>query len=84
MAAWADEAHVLAVQLGVDHDLAVLAAVLTGEGPDLLGADRARRARRPSRTVGQTCSPASAPAAGRIYAEKPKAFTRRIAAWWSD
>ena len=45
MTAWADEAHVLAEQLGDDHDLSVLAAVLTGEGPDLLGAGPRRRAR---------------------------------------
>jgi CHAD domain-containing protein len=83
MAAWADEAHVLAVQLGVDHDLSVLAAVLTGEGPDLLGLDRA--------VVLQTIEDRRAElltgiraGAGRIYAEKPKAFTRRLAAWWSD
>jgi hypothetical protein len=83
MRALADEAHVLSEQLGDDHDLAVLAAALSGDGPDLLGADRdvvlglieVRRARLLT---------AIRSGALRAYADKPGAFTRRLSRWWAE
>ena len=83
MAAWADEAHVVAVQLGDDHDLSVLAAVLTGEGPDLLGADR------PSCSADHRGPPGRAahrhPRRRRPHLRREAgAFTRRLARWWSE
>ena len=83
LTAWAAEAHALAFQLGDDHDLSVLAASLSGEGPDLLGADRpvvldAIGLRRAELLVEIRAG------AGRIYADKPGAFTRRIRRWWAE
>ena len=83
LTAWADEAHALAMQLGDDHDLSVLGAALSGEGPDLLGEDRpvvlgAIEERRAELLAGIRAG------AGRIYADKPGAFTRRLRRWWAE
>lgn len=83
LTAWADEAHALAMQLGDDHDLSVLGAALSGEGPDLLGEDRpvvlgAIEERRAELLAGIRAG------AGRIYADKPGAFTRRFRRWWAE
>jgi hypothetical protein len=69
--------------MGDDHDLSVLAATLSGEGPDLLGADRpvvlgAIERRRAELLEGIRAG------AGRIYADKPGAFTRRFRRWWAE
>jgi CHAD domain-containing protein len=82
MTAWAGEARVLSEQLGDDHDLSVLAGVLSGEGPDLLGEDRpvvlgAIEERRAELLADIRAG------AGRVYADKPGAFTRRLARWWA-
>jgi CHAD domain-containing protein len=79
--AQAKEAHALADLLGDDHDLAVLAMELQPGGAagdlaiddalvrDLLARDRAQLQDRALRLGHQ------------IYAERPKAFDRRLAAW---
>jgi CHAD domain-containing protein len=79
----ADEAKVLAEQLGDDHDLSVLATALGGDGSDLLGEDRAAvlgliTDRRVALLV-EICS-----GAARVYADTPKAFTRRLGRWWQE
>jgi CHAD domain-containing protein len=76
----ADECHVLADALGREHDLAVLREVLEAEAlthasepsPVLapLEADR-RELRREALDLG-----------ARIFAEKPKAFVRRLGKYW--
>jgi CHAD domain-containing protein len=83
MGALADEAKRLSEQLGDDHDLSILATALGGDGPDLLGDDRdavlgligARR----GALLAEICV-----GAARVYADKPKAFTRRIGTWWQE
>jgi CHAD domain-containing protein len=77
LAAQADEAHRLADLLGDDHDLAILAGEVedatdpSGDRADLLAAIEKRR--------GGLQAEAFALGA-RIYAEKPKAFRRRVEA----
>ncbi len=76
-----DGLHDLATQLGLDHDLAEFDAMLEAN-PGVIGDDqrcvvgqlieRHRLARRPGFWV----------AGYRFYSEKPKAYIRRIAAWW--
>jgi CHAD domain-containing protein len=83
MTALAAEAHVLAEHLGADHDLSVLATVLAGDGPDLLGEDRAAvlgtiEGRRADLLV------AIRAGARRAYADKPGALTRRLERWWAE
>jgi hypothetical protein len=81
--ALADEAKRLSEQLGDDHDLAILATALGGDGPDLLGDDRGvvldliQDRRAALLTEIRT-------GAARVYADKPKAFTRRVGTWWHD
>ncbi len=75
----ADQAHELADLLGDHHDLAVLAEDLAGrEEPLEREAFEASIQRRQGELL------ASALGLGRrLYAEKPKAFSRRIEAYWS-
>jgi CHAD domain-containing protein len=77
----ADEAHALSDLLGDDHDLAVLAAQFAGDGAashvpldeglvaDLIARDRVHLQQR-ARVLGR-----------RLYAERPKAFARRLRAY---
>jgi len=77
---WAEEAQRLRNQLGACQDLAVLADFTTPHKPlapwrsRLAPVVEARRA---------THLKTAARLAGRLFAEKPKAFRRRIAALWS-
>ena len=72
-----DEAHALSDRLGDDHDLAVLAAWVDengGAGPEFHAAVDRRRSELQ----------AEAFALGvRVYAEKPKAFVKRMERLWS-
>jgi CHAD domain-containing protein len=77
---WAEEAQRLRNRLGACQDLAVLAEFTTPHQP--LAPWRSRLApvvdaRRAAHLK------AAARLAGRLFAEKPKAFRRRIAALWS-
>ena len=77
---WAEEAQRLRNRLGACQDLAVLASLSGPRQP--LAPWRSRlapviEARRNAHLK------AAARLAGRLFAEKPKAFRRRIAALWS-
>jgi CHAD domain-containing protein len=76
MEAVGDEAHELADRLGDDHDLAVLADWIrehTGAGPEFYNAVDRRRAelQAEAMTLG-----------ARLYADKPKAYVRRLRQLW--
>jgi CHAD domain-containing protein len=77
---WAEEAQRLRNRLGACQDLAVLASLTGAHQPlahwrsRLAPVTEARRAAHLK---------AAARLAGRLFAEKPKAFRRRIAALWS-
>lgn len=76
MEAFGDEAHTLSDQLGDDHDLALLTAWVrehVGEEPELFEAVDRRRAelQRAALALG-----------GRLYAEKPPAYVRRLKRFW--
>jgi CHAD domain-containing protein len=78
--AWAEEAQRLRNRLGACQDLSVLAAFVAPHQP--LAAWRSRltpaiAARR------QTHLKSASRLAGRLFAEKPKAFRKRIAALWT-
>jgi CHAD domain-containing protein len=77
MEAAGDEAHELSDRLGDDHDLAVLAAWVEENGyagPEFFAAVEERR--------GELQAEAFA-LAGRVYAEKPKAFRKRMKGLWT-
>ncbi len=81
LGASADEAHELADRLGDDHDLAVLGDYLDGHprlapSPQLEHLSKLIAVRR-----GELQSEAHA-YGERLYAEKPKQFTRRIKRYW--
>jgi CHAD domain-containing protein len=72
-----DEAHALSDHLGDDHDLAVLAAWVEehgGAGPEFRAAVERRRSELQAEafTLG-----------ARVYADKPKAYTRRLKGLWA-
>ena len=76
MTAFADEAHELSDRLGEDHDLAMLAgwaAEHVGHEPELVDAVEDRRERLQSEAFAL---------GGRLYAEKPSAYVRRIERLW--
>jgi CHAD domain-containing protein len=77
---WAEEAQRLRNQLGSCQDLAVLAELTAPHQP--LAPWRSRLAPLISARRGAHLKSA-ARLAGRLFAEKPKAFRRRIAALWS-
>ncbi len=77
---WAEEAQRLRNQLGACQDLAVLTSLTAPHQP--LAPWRSRlapviEARRAAHLK------TAARLAGRLFAEKPKAFRRRVAALWS-
>jgi CHAD domain-containing protein len=77
MEAAGDEAHALSDRLGDDHDLAVLAAWVEengGAGPEFIEAVEARRSELQAEAFAL---------AGRVYAEKPKAFRKRMKGLWA-
>jgi CHAD domain-containing protein len=76
MTAFADEAHELSGRLGEDHDLALLAGWVwehVGHEPELVAAVEDRRERLQSEAFAL---------GGRLYAEKPSAYVRRIERLW--
>jgi CHAD domain-containing protein len=75
MKALADEAHELSDRLGDDHDLAVLLAWANehADGGELEAAVRKRR---------QELQAEAFAYGARLYADKPGAFTDRVARWW--
>lgn len=76
--ATADEAHALAELLGDHHDLAVLAEDLSSRwGVSGKEAFEAAIEHRQQELLG-----AALAIAARLYAEKPKAFSRRLEAYW--
>jgi CHAD domain-containing protein len=77
MDALADEAHHLSEQVGEDHDLAVLLAWAEEHAPD----SAAALAEPVERRRGELQARAFELGA-RLYAEKPKAFMRRLERWW--
>ena len=74
-----EQAHRLADLLGDHHDLAVLAVDLSDGGWE-----RRRAGRSPPRSPQRQGELAAAALelGGRLYAEKPKAFCRRLRAYW--
>jgi CHAD domain-containing protein len=77
MEAAGDEAHELSDRLGDDHDLAVLAAWVEEKGyagPEFFEAVEERRAELQAEAFAL---------AGRVYAEKPKAFRKRMKGLWT-
>ena len=75
-----DECHDLADLLGEEHDLAVLREVLATEAPTSVAADspvleaiQEKRADLQQRALSL---------GARVYAEKPKAFVRRMGKYW--
>jgi hypothetical protein len=78
--ATADEVHDFTDLLGDHHDLAVLAEDLAGReqvDPAQRETLKALIEARQSTLLGEARG-----AGGRIYAEKPKAFGRRLRAYW--
>ena len=73
-----DEAHALSDRLGDDHDLAVLADV--GRGARRRAA---RSSTRRSTAAGASCRPRRSRSGARVYAEKPKAYTKRMKGLWA-
>jgi CHAD domain-containing protein len=75
MTALADEAHELSDRLGDDHDLAVLLAWANehADGAELEAAVHKRR---------QELQADAFAYGARLYADKPGAFTDRMARWW--
>ena len=79
MDALADEAHELSDRLGDDHDLVVLVSWAHEHAPTGDGMDSFEELVRRRRAELQQ----EAFALGaRIYADKPKAFVRRLERWW--
>jgi CHAD domain-containing protein len=75
----AEDAHALADQLGDHHDLTVLAADLAGrEELAESGVLAALIERRQSELLD-----AALKLGARLYAEKPKAFERRLGSYWA-
>lgn len=81
LCATADEAHTLGDKLGDDHDLAVLSDLLDGELHEAIPKhDRQALAALIERRR-QTLQKHARRLGARLYAEKPKDFSRRIAAY---
>jgi CHAD domain-containing protein len=79
--AQAEEAHALTELLGDDHDLAVLAARLADDAPPLAPAADAQRAELRALVTHRSdeLRDEATRLGHRIYAESPKAFSRRLA-----
>ena len=78
----ADEAHELSDLLGDHHDLAVLADDVKGRRGELPQSSRAAVLAAIRRRQGELLEEAL-PLGERLYAEKPKAFRRRLDAYWA-
>jgi CHAD domain-containing protein len=79
MSGAADEAHELSELLGDHHDLSVLIDEIRAEARD--DADLETLATLAERRQGELLDEAL-PSGDRLYAEKPKQFTRRLEAYW--
>ncbi|MFP4471571.1 MAG: CHAD domain-containing protein, partial [Bacteroidales bacterium] len=77
---WARETHQLADDLGDDHDLTVLKATLA-ELPSI-GSNPEHPVNRIIRSESDKFRTSAGILAGRIYHEKPKRFTKRMAKYW--
>ncbi|HEY7117039.1 MAG TPA: CHAD domain-containing protein [Tepidisphaeraceae bacterium] len=78
-----DQAHDLADLLGKDHDLAVLKDVLEAESPTPAQGNAAPSAVVEVVDATRADLQRQAQALGaRVFAERPKAFARRLAAYW--
>lgn len=76
-----EQPHELSELLGDHHDLAVLRDEVTNRPECFGGSSQAAVLELIARRQGELFD-AGLPAARRLYAEKPKAFTRRIGAYW--
>lgn len=76
-----DQARELADLLGDHHDLSLLAADLEGTELTLAADEQQALAELIARRQGELVDEAIA-LGGRLYAEKPKAFSRRMRAYW--
>jgi CHAD domain-containing protein len=77
----ADQAHELSDRLGDDHDLVVLTERVDDPGVALSAEQRSHLARLVDRRRSELQDEAFA-LGERMYAEKPKAFARRMGAYW--
>jgi CHAD domain-containing protein len=77
MDALADEAHDLSERVGEDHDLAVLLAWSEEHAPTSTGAIVGPVERRRGELQAEAFE-----LGARLYAEKPRAFMRRLERWW--
>ena len=77
MEALADEAHTVSERLGDDHDLAVLLARAEEDAPESAAALAPLVERRRAELQGEAFA-----ISARVYAEKPRAFMRRLERWW--
>jgi CYTH domain-containing protein/CHAD domain-containing protein len=78
----AEQLDVLAETLGNDHDLAVLVGLLDDRPHDFGTPSEAARLRSLARHRQHELRTAAIRAGATIYAESPKAFTRRVARYW--
>jgi CHAD domain-containing protein len=77
MDALADEAHAASERLGDDHDLAVLLAWAEEHAPESATALAPLVERRRAELQADAFA-----ISARLYAEKPRAFVRRLERWW--
>jgi CHAD domain-containing protein len=77
MKALADEAHAVSEYLGDDHDLAVLLASAEESAPESAAALAPLVERRRAELQADAFA-----ISARVYAEKPRAFVRRLERWW--
>jgi CHAD domain-containing protein len=77
MESLADEAHVLSERVGDDHDLAVLLAWADENAPDTVEELAEPVGRRRAQLQAEAFA-----IGARLYADKPRAFMRRLERWW--
>jgi CHAD domain-containing protein len=77
MESLADEAHALSERVGDDHDLAVLLAWAEENAPDTVEALAEPVGRRRAQLQAEAFA-----IGARLYADKPRAFMRRLERWW--
>jgi CHAD domain-containing protein len=82
MEAMADEAHALSERLGDDHDLAVLAEWASARPAELGGAEGAAAFTDLVERCRAELQAEAFAIAARVYGEPPKAFGRRLEAYW--
>jgi CHAD domain-containing protein len=82
MEALADEAHELSNRLGDDHDLAVLRAWAHEHATALDGMERVHAFEELVQRRRAELQREAFELGARLYADKPKAFIRRLERWW--